>query len=34
MERAYLDEQATKLGLPADLKAQLETRAGQALAAA
>jgi uncharacterized membrane protein YebE (DUF533 family) len=34
MERAYLDALATQLKLPADLKAQLETEAKQALAAA
>jgi uncharacterized membrane protein YebE (DUF533 family) len=34
MERAYLDALATQLKLPADLKAQLETEARQALAAA
>ncbi|MDP1926682.1 MAG: DUF533 domain-containing protein [Thiobacillus sp.] len=34
MERAYLDELANKLALPAELKTQLETEARQALAAA
>ena len=34
MERAYLDELANKLDLPAELKTQLETEARQALAAA
>ncbi len=34
MERAYLDELAIKLDLPGELKAQLETEARQALAAA
>ncbi len=34
MERAYLDELAKKLDLPGELKAQLETEAKQALAAA
>lgn len=33
MERAYLDALATQLKLPAELKAQLETEAKQALAA-
>jgi len=34
MERAYLDALATQLTLPAELKAQLETEAKRALAAA
>lgn len=34
MERAYLDALATRLKLPVDLKAQLETEARQALATA
>jgi uncharacterized membrane protein YebE (DUF533 family) len=34
MERAYLDALATQLKLPAELRAQLETEAKQALAAA